>query len=120
MFQLNAVEKQKVIANSDHLRKLKYSRSLPYAFTEHGTIMAATVLSSTRAVEMSVFVVRAFVGLRRSIAGSQELAQKLAQLEKQIVDHDQQLISVVKAIRFLVGTKEVPKKRRIGFGTGDS
>src|SRR3990170_5904125 len=64
MFRLTPIEKKEVIANCDHLASLKYSRSLPIAFTEHGAIMAASVLNSQRAVEMSVFVVRAFVKLR--------------------------------------------------------
>ena len=68
MFQLTATEKAEVVANCDHLSKLKYSPSLPYAFTEHGALMVASVLNSPRAVEMSVFIVRAFVQLRQVIA----------------------------------------------------
>jgi hypothetical protein len=60
-FQLNANEKKEVVTNCDHLAKLRFSPRLPYAFTEHGTIMAATILNSPRAVEVRVFVVRAFV-----------------------------------------------------------
>lgn len=63
MFQLNPEEKAEVVAICDHLGKLKYSKSLPHAFTEHGAIMAATVLQSPRAIEVSVYVVRAFVRL---------------------------------------------------------
>ena len=59
MFQLTPTEKKQVVANCDHLSRLKYSPHLPYAFTEHGAIMAAAVLNSPRAVEVSVFVVRA-------------------------------------------------------------
>ena len=58
-FQLTAAEKEKVVTNCDHLAQLKFSRTRPYAFMEHGTIMAASVLSTPRAVEVSVFVVRA-------------------------------------------------------------
>ena len=65
MFQLNLKEKEEVVANCDHLSRLKYSPSLPYAFTEHGAIMAASVLNSPRAVEISVYIVRAFVRLRQ-------------------------------------------------------
>ena len=64
MFQLTKNEKSEVVANCDHLENLKYSRSLPYAFTEHGAIMAASVLNSPRAIEVSVFIVRAFIKLR--------------------------------------------------------
>ena len=55
MFQISAEEKSEVVANCDHLSKLKYSKSLPYAFTEHGAIMAASVLNSKKAVEVSVY-----------------------------------------------------------------
>lgn len=61
MFMLTEQEKQEVVANCDHLSRLKYSRYLPYAFTEHGAIMAATVLNTSRAVGVSIYVVRAFV-----------------------------------------------------------
>ena len=61
MFQLSSEEKSELVANCDHLEKLKYSRNLSYAFTEHGAIMAASVLNSKRAVEVSVYIVRAFV-----------------------------------------------------------
>ncbi len=64
MFQLSAQEKTEVVANCDHLSKLKYSSTLPYAFTEHGAIMAASVLNTIRAAEVSVFVVRAFAELK--------------------------------------------------------
>ena len=58
-----------MVANCDHLEKLKYSKVLPYAFTEHGSIMVASVLNSARAIDVSVFIVRAFVKLRQMIAG---------------------------------------------------
>lgn len=61
MFQLDSQEKAKVVAICDHLDKLKFAKSLPHAFTEHGAIMAATVLKSPKAIEMSVFVVRALI-----------------------------------------------------------
>ena len=59
LFVLTKEEKLEVVTNCDHLLPLRFSRALPTAFTEHGTIMAATVLKSKRAVEMSVFMVRA-------------------------------------------------------------
>jgi len=66
LFQLTAAEKAEVVANCDHLAKLKYSKTLPYAFTEHGAIQAANVLASAQAVEMGIHVVRAFVKLREA------------------------------------------------------
>lgn len=66
MFQLNKNEKMEVVTNCDHLKKLKYSPVNPLVFTEHGAIMAASILNSVRAVEVSLFIVRAFVALRRT------------------------------------------------------
>ncbi len=64
MFQLTTVEKAEVVANCDHHTSLKFSKALLLAFTEHGAIQAANVLNSGQAVDMGVYVVRAFVRLR--------------------------------------------------------
>jgi hypothetical protein len=115
IFQLTSDEKAELVANCDHLAKLKFSRTMPYAFTEHGTIMAANVLSSMRAIEVSVFIIRAFVKLRRAISEHKQLSRRIAQLESRMVDHDGQIISIVKAIKQLMNPKQPPQKRRIGF-----
>lgn len=120
VFQLTAEEKAEVVANCDHLSNLRFSKALPLVFTEHGAIMAASVLNSPRAIEMGVFVVRAFVNLRRAAASHQALARKLDDLERRLAGHDAQLVSIVQAIRSLLSTKDVPKNRRIGFDRGDS
>ena len=67
IFQLSAAEKSEVITNCDHLARLKFAKSLPFAFTEHGAIMAASVLNSREAVTMSVYVVRAFIRVREHL-----------------------------------------------------
>jgi ORF6N domain len=82
MFQLDTVEKAEVVANCDHLNKLKFSKVLPFAFTEYGAIQAANVLNSTRAVEMGIFVVRAFVRLKQASAANAELTKRLDELEQ--------------------------------------
>lgn len=115
MFRLTKEEKQEVVTNCDHLEKLKFSPVTPRAFTEHGAIMVASVLNSPKAVEVSVFVVRAFVKLREVIAGHKALAHKIAQLERKLGDHDEQIMVLVAAIRHLMDPKLPPKKRRIGF-----
>lgn len=115
MFRLTQEEKDEVIANCDHLSNLKFSKSLPFAFTEHGAIMAASVLNSSKAVEVSVFVVRAFVQLRQVIAGHKELANRIAQLERKLGDHDKQILVMVDAIKQLIDPRLPPKTRRIGF-----
>jgi len=115
MFRLTVEEKLEVVTNCDHLQKLKYSPVNPCAFTEHGAIMAASVLNSSKAIEVSVFVVRAFVQLREIIAGHKELAHKIAQLERKLGDHDEQIMVLFEAIKQLMDPNPPPKKRRIGF-----
>jgi hypothetical protein len=100
-------------------------RKLPYAFTEHGAIMAASVLNTPRAVEMSVFVVRAFVRLRNFLAAHKELAEKLAELERKLAGHDEQIVAIIDAIKRLMAppprpdAPTPPDKRRIGFHAED-
>ena len=115
MFQLYSDEKAEVVANCDHLENLKYSRVLPYAFTEHGAIMAAGVLNTSRAIEVSVFIVRAFVNLRQMVAGHKDLQRKIAQIERRLTDHDEQIIELVNLIKQLLNPEPPPKKRRIGY-----
>jgi hypothetical protein len=86
-------------------------RYLPYAFTEHGIIMAASVLNSQRAIDASVYVVRAFVKLREMISTHKDLARKLSELEKK---YDGQFQIVFEAIRQIIEVEEKPK-RKIGF-----
>jgi len=119
MFQLTSHEKAEVVANCDHLTRLKFSPVKPFAFTEHGAVMIASVLNSERAVEVSVYVVRAFVKLRELLGTHKKLAQKLAQLERRVESHDDHIHSLFEAIRQL---KEPPasRARRIGFKTRES
>lgn len=110
-----SVRVREVGTQCDHLQKLKFSPVTPYAFTEHGAIMAATILNSPRAVAMSVFIVRAFVGLRRAISENRQLANKVAQVERRLADHDKQILVLARAVKQLTGPKPVPERRRIGF-----
>ena len=89
----------------------------PFAFTEHGAIMAASVLNSPRAVEMSVFVVRAFVRLNEMLASNRELAAKVMELNRRLDNQDAAIHSIVNAIQRLM---KPPAKRipRIGFSSG--
>ena len=95
-------------------------RKLPFAFTEHGAIMAASVLNAPRAIDMSIYVVRAFVRLREAIAGNRELSRKFDELERRmrqkLESHDQAIVGILRAIRELMTPPE-PKKRPIGFVT---
>lgn len=89
-------------------------RSLPTAFTEHGAIMAASVLRSSRAIGMSVFVVRAFVRLRDVARTNHEIAKHLALLERRVTAHDAALKEVFAAIRGLLDPPPNPRTQ-IGF-----
>lgn len=92
-------------------------RALPYAFTEHGAIMAANVLNSREAVRASVFVVRAFVKLRELLSTHVQLAARLAELESKLQNHDDQIIAIVDAIRELMEPPDDPPKPPVGFHT---
>ena len=125
MFQLTETEKLEVVTNCDHLAKLKFSKSLPFAFTEYGAVAIANVLASPQAVEMGIYVVRAFVRLRDATDLHKDLAKRLAEIEEKtaILDmrHDNfsqtiraQLKQVFEALKALT-TQPEPTKRPIGF-----
>jgi hypothetical protein len=89
-------------------------RKPPFAFTEHGAIMAAAVLNSPRAIEVSVFVVRAFVRMRETILVHAELGKRLDELERKVGMHDRAIGQILEAIRQLTQPAGAPR-RRIGF-----
>lgn len=130
MFRPSVQEKAEVVAHCDHLHKLKYSRSLPRAFTEHGAIQAANVLASPQAIEMGIHVVRAFVRMRAKAVTHDDLARRLAVLEHKAetlaLHHDTlahdthtQLRQVFDALMALMASPPEPPKRPIGFVTTD-
>jgi hypothetical protein len=114
MFQLSSQEKSEGVTECDPLAGIKFSKSLPYAFTEHGAIMAANVLNSARAVEMSVFVVRAFFKIREALSSHKELSRKLTEVENKVGDHDDAIKAIVLTIRDLMDSPR-KKTRKIGF-----
>ena len=116
MFQLTSEEKNEVVANCDHLSNLKFSPALPLAFTEHGAIMAASVLKTPHAIEASIFVVRAFVRLREMLLAHKDLARKLKELEERLEKHDEDIGLIFEAIRELMTPPDTPPKK-IGFET---
>lgn len=111
MFQLTPDEKTKVVTNCDRLKRLKFSSTLPYVFTEHGAVMLASVLNSPVAVDVSIQIVKTFIRLRELLASNKELAKKIEGLEKK---YDTQFKIVFDAIRQLMTTPE-PKRKKIGF-----
>ncbi len=129
MFALSGAEYAALISHSATSKPGRGGRrKLPLAITEHGTIMAATVLNSPRAVELSIYVVRAFVRLREALASNHELAAKLDALEQKSellsLPHETfagnnraQLKQVFEALRQLMAPRPEPPKRPIGFVT---
>jgi phage regulator Rha-like protein len=114
LFQLSPEETDMLMRSRSQFATLKRGQNIkyqPFAFTEHGAIMAASGLNSAHAIEMSIFVVRAFVRLREVLAGHKQLAEKLRELEQK---YDSQFMVVFDAIRALMNEPEKPK-RTIGF-----
>jgi hypothetical protein len=115
MFQLTELEFECLISQSVTSKQGRGGRrKLPLVFTEHGAIMAASVLNSERAVQMSVYVVRAFVQLRELMVDHKVLADKLDALERRVSHHDNSLVALIDAIRALTEQPK-PVKRPIGF-----
>jgi len=124
MFQLTREETNTVLGSRSQTVTLKRGRNIkyrPYAFTEHGAIMAANILKSSRAVQMSVFVVRAFIKMRRMLTDNKELAHKLAQLERELKKrldlHETAIVGILQRIMDLIDppTGPEPTRRRIGY-----
>ncbi len=111
MFQLNADEKKELIANCEHLQKLKFSRTNPYAFTEHGAIMVASVLNTPSAIHASVSIVRAFIKLREFALAHQELAHKMTELGSK---YDYQFSLVFEALDRLNKKQEATQRQLEG------
>jgi len=113
MFRLTRKEKAKVVTDCDHLARMKFSATLPQAFTEHGAIMLASVLNSPKAIEVSLQVVRTFVRLREILTSHAELSRRLDEMEKR---HDRRFTQVFAALRELLEAPVPPAQKRIGFG----
>jgi phage regulator Rha-like protein len=127
LFQLTWDESEQIFYSRSQFVTLKRGKNikyLPYAFTEHGALMAANVLNSPKAIEMSVFVVRAFIKMRETLANNKALALKLTELEKKLTErlnvHERAIVHVLGEIRKLMASADPssePPKRKIGFET---
>jgi hypothetical protein len=109
--KVEALNRSQIATGSQKHRDPRFP---PHGFTEHGAIMAATILNSPRAVEMSLYVVRAFVRLRELLASNTALARKLDELERKYRHHDEAITAILSAIRELTNPP-APKRRSIGF-----
>ncbi len=125
MFALSQEEWDALRAQSATLKtgRGQHRKYLPFTFAEHGAIMAATILNSPRAVEVSIYVVRAFVQLRELLAGHKELAKRLndleTRMERKLLTQDQAIAGILDAIRQLMAPPPVAKRRPIGFVTSE-
>ena len=90
-------------------------RSVPHVFTEHGALMAATILNSPQAIKMSVALLEAFVRLRRELATTQTLARRLAEIERTVIHHDSALKELFQVIRPLLAPPPEAPRKKIGF-----
>lgn len=97
------------------LKRGQHAKYLPLAFTEHGAIMAATVLKSPQAVAMSVYVVRAFVQMREQIAANAAILKRLAEIDRKLFEHDDALLAIWTQLEPLMAPPPEEPKRRIGF-----
>jgi len=93
----------------------KYSKYLPYAFTEHGVAMLSSVLNSKKAIQVNIAIMRAFAKLRNILSAHKELAYKLKELESKFEKHDADIGTIFEAIHQLMTPPPEPPKRRIGF-----
>jgi hypothetical protein len=117
-FRLTLEEAETVQRSRSQIVTLKRGQNvkyLPHAFTEHGAIMAATVLNSPEAVAMSVFVVRAFMQMREHLAANAAILKRLAEIDKTLLEHDSALRTIWTKLQPLLAPPPAPPRRRLGF-----
>ena len=112
MFQLSPSEKKEVVTNCDHLKILKFSPSLPYAFTELGIAMLSSVLNSERAIETNIQIMRAFAKMKELISHHRNLQRKLGEMEKR---YSSKFKVIFDALKEILELKNQKSQRQIGF-----
>lgn len=114
MFKLTKEEKLQIVEDHEEYTSLKFSPSLPNVFTEHGTIMLASVLNSERAIQVNIQIVRIFTKMREMLLAHKDIMINLEKLERKLAEHDTDIQVIFKALRQLL-TPEIPPRKRIGF-----
>ena len=104
-----------MVANCDHLKKLKFSSTLPYVFTEHGTMMLGNVLSSDRAIEFSIKIVEAFIKMREFLTNNLSLKLEIEEIKKKLINHDKNIELVFSYLDEMM-EKQENKVERIKIG----
>ncbi|MCX5782743.1 MAG: ORF6N domain-containing protein [Elusimicrobia bacterium] len=115
IFQLTRNEKNELVTICDRFKPLKHSSVLPYAFTEHGVAMLASVLKSDTAVKISISIIKTFVKLRQFVSTHKALAEKLDKLEQKYEKHDREIQNIFEAIRQLMIVHDEPRRKKVGF-----
>ena len=116
MFQLTEIEKEYVVANCDHLKKLKFSSTLPYVFTEHGTMMLGNVLNSERAVAFSIRIVEVFIKMRDLLTDNLSLKLEVEMIKKKLINQDKNIELVFSYLDELIDKQDNKMERaKIGY-----
>jgi len=115
MFKLTVKEKDEVVAICDHLEGLKYSKVLPYVFTEYGAVMLASVLNSDRAIKVNIQIVRIFSLMREMLMTNQEILLKLEKLERQTMENTVDVQAVIEYLKQMLIPVEQVNRERIGY-----
>ena len=122
MFQLTMKEKEELVANCDHLKKLKFSPYLPYAFTEHGAVMLASVLNSERAISVNIQIVRIFNKMREMMLLHKDLLVEMQKMNNKLTDHDDKILLIFEYLKQFEDSKiqelEQQNRPKIGFKQG--
>jgi hypothetical protein len=119
MFHLVKSEKEELVANCDHLKKLKFSPYLPFAFTEHGAVMLASVLNSELAIHMNIQIVRIFIKVREMMLLHKDLLIEMQKINSKLTDHDDKIVLIFEYLKQFEQTKiqelEQQNRPKIGF-----
>jgi len=113
------VHKKGVTKGVSHASVYRQGGHRPWVFTEHGAVMAANVLRSPRAVEMSVYVVRAFIRMREELAANATILKRLAEIDRTLLEHDCALRTLWQRLQPLLAPPPEPPRRRMGFHVGN-
>ena len=114
-FRLSSIEKNELVANCDQFSNMLHSSILPMAFTEQGALMASTVLRSAQAIQMSIYIVRAFVRMREAMSANEVILRRLAEIDRTLLVHDEGLRDLYQKLLPLLEPGPEPEKRKIGF-----
>jgi len=115
VFRLSEREWGELVANCDQFSNMLHSSVLPMALTEQGALMASTVLRSAKAIQMSIYIVRAFVRMREAMSTNEVILRRLAEIDKTLLMHDEGLRDLYEKLMPLLEPGQEPERRKIGF-----